>query len=488
MKLKRVLCVLMAAMMVFGAAACGGNDAKTSQDNSDKTEAPEQEDTGDKADTEDKADENTDNEKTEAPEETTGATGTLKVAAVETAYGADMWTEICKAFEASHEGVTVELTIDKKLEDVITPEMKSGVYPNVILRAVGAESGLTETFIKDNNLIELTDVLSMTVPGEDVTVGDKILPGFVENSITNPYGDGKTYLMPMFYGPCGLFYNQGLFDEKGWTVPTTWDEMWELGDKAKEEGIALFTYPTAGYFDAFFYALLHESMGNDKFQEALKYGEGIWDTPEAQAAFDIIEKLASYTESTTPANANDDNFQKNQQLILDNKALFMPNGNWVIGEMAEAPRAEGFEWGFTALPAVTAGGERASYSFFEQIWIPNDDPTNDDMSRFDLSKEFIAYLYSDEAAAIFAKAGAVQPIQGMTDKLDGDNKLYYSIYDTGAVAVMDAFATTEPVEGITPRSTFFDPINSLVTGDKTKDDWVSQIKSDSDQLRAALKE
>ena len=24
---------------------------------------------------------------------------------------------------------------------------------------------------------------------------------------------------------------------------TTWDEMWELGDKAMEEGIYLFTYP-----------------------------------------------------------------------------------------------------------------------------------------------------------------------------------------------------------------------------------------------------
>lgn len=83
-----------------------------------------------------------------------------------------------------------------------------------------------------------------------------------------------------------------------------------------------------------------------------------------------MKKLASYTESTTPANANDNDFQKNQQLILDDKALFMPNGNWVIGEMAEAPRAEGFEWGFTALPAVTAGGERASYSFFEQVWMP----------------------------------------------------------------------------------------------------------------------
>ena len=93
----------------------------------------------------------------------------------------------------SHEGVTVELTIDKNLEDVIDPDMKAGNFPDVIMRAVGAESGMTETFIRDNNLTELTDVLDMTVPGEDVTVGDKILPGFVENTITNPYGDGKTF-------------------------------------------------------------------------------------------------------------------------------------------------------------------------------------------------------------------------------------------------------------------------------------------------------
>lgn len=480
MKMKKVLCILMAAMMVVGTAACGGSG---SADTGKTEDAASTEDTG-SAEEETTAQDDAESQEADegASDEGAAVTGTLKVAAVETAYGADMWTEVCAAFEESHEGVTIELTVDKNLEDVITPEMKSGVYPDVILRAVGAASGLTETFVKDNNLVDLTDVLSMTVPGESTTVGDKILPGFVENSICNPYSDGKTYLMPMFYGPCGLFFDQGLFTAKGWEVPETWDEMWELGDKAKEEGIALFTYPTAGYFDAFFYALLHESMGNDKFQEALRYGEGIWDTPEAQTVFDIIVKLASYTESTTPANANDNDFQKNQQLILDDKALFMPNGNWVIGEMAEAPRADGFEWGFTALPAVTEGGERASYSFFEQVWMPAG------AENQDLGKEFIAFLYSDVAAEIFAKSGAVQPIQGMTDKLDGDNKLYYAIYDTGAVAVMDAFAATEPVEGITTRATFFDPVNSLVTGDKSKDDWVNQIKSDSDALRAALKE
>lgn len=39
--------------------------------------------------------------------------------------------------------------------------------------------------------------------------------------------------------------------------------------------------------------------------------------------------------------------------------------------MEDAPKADGFEWGFTALPAVKEGGERASYTFFaEQIWMP----------------------------------------------------------------------------------------------------------------------
>lgn len=71
--------------------------------------------------------------------------------------------------------------------------------------------------------------------------------------------------------------------------------------------------------------------------------------------------------------------------------------------------------------------------------------------------------------------------------MEGDAKIYYSIYDTGAVAVMDAFATTEPVEGVTVRSTFFDPVNSLVTGEKTEAEWIDQIKTDSDKLREALK-
>ena len=34
-----------------------------------------------------------------------------------------MWEKVCDAFEAANEGVTVELTIDKNLEEVIDPSL-----------------------------------------------------------------------------------------------------------------------------------------------------------------------------------------------------------------------------------------------------------------------------------------------------------------------------------------------------------------------------
>ena len=425
------------------------------------------------------------NDTAEAPAADSGETAEtpaaeISVAAIETAYGSEMWQQVAEAFTAET-GIKVNLTTDKNLEDVIGPAMQGGEFPDVIHLATGREAGLTEQFIKDNNIADITDVLSMTVPGEDVTVADKVAGGFTETSLTNPYGDGKTYLAPMFYSPCGLFYNAGLFAEKGWEVPTTWDEMWELGDKAMEEGIYLFTYPTTGYFDAFLYALMYTVGGPEFFDAATHYEEGIWDTAEAQECFDIIAKLATYTNPITPAQANDQDFTQNQQLVLDNKALFMPNGTWIVGEMAEAPRAEGFQWGMTALPAATEGGDRYSYTWFEQAWIPAG------AENIDAAKQFIAFLYSDTACEIFAAAGAIQPVLGIADTLEGDNQMFYSIYDDGAKAAMGNFASYTAVAGLgTVREVFMDPVNSLVNGEITEEQWIENIKTASAQMLANI--
>ena len=454
---KKIISLLVAASMVAAlATGCGGT-----------TSTPASTPAGDSAGT-------------SAPAAEGDYAGqTLKVAAIETAYGVEMWQQIADAFEAKT-GATVELTTDKNLEDVIDPQMKAGNFYDVVHLAAGREKALPETLLKENALLDITDVLSMTVLGEDVTVGDKIIPGFTGNLTTNPYGDDRVYMMPMFYGPCGLFYNKANFTEGGGTLelPTTWDELFALADQTD---IPLFTYPTAGYLDAFTYAMIAEVGGQDFFNKALQYDEEVWNSAEIDTMFDILGELAANTNPATPSYANNDNFTKNQQMVLDNEALFMPNGNWVIGEMADAPRADGFEWGFMALPAVEDGGDRYSYTFFEQCWVPAG------ASNPELAKVFLTFLYSDEAADIFAEVGgAVQPITGMTDKLSADNQVYYSVYDNGAKAAIGTFATTQPVEGVNIKDDLCFTMDSVVNGTVTVDQWKESVRATVDTLRGAL--
>lgn len=409
----------------------------------------------------------------------------LKIAALEGGRGVAHWEKLVENFEESHEGVKVELTTASNLEEVIRPQIQGGNIPDLIYLATGRPEALTETFINEQALHDLTNVMNMTVPGESVKVKDKILDGFLDTSSTSPYGDGKTYLAPLFYSPTGLFYNKGLFEEKGYDVPKTWDEFFALGDKAKADGIYLFAYPTAGYFDSAMPAMLAASGGIEGFNKAMNYEEGFWTSEEATRVLETFEKLKDYTEPSVVANANGDNYKKNQQLILDNKALFLPNGDWLPGEMADAPRADGFEWGFTAYPAYEEGGDMYSYNFFEQMYIPAE------ASNIELAEEFMAYLYSDEAVGIISELGkSVVPVEGAIEiasqYLDDLQIEMLSVYENGAKPVMGGFAATEPIEGLVWNDSYILIIDSIMNGTKTVEDWQNELVSASDRLREAI--
>ena len=447
--MKKIIALLLALTMTMALVACGGNN---------------------------------DGGNTDANKDVT-----IKVAAIETAYGSQVWADVCAAFTAQT-GIKVELTTDKNLEDVISGPMQNGEYPDVVHLATGRPAGLTEQLVKANGLHDLTNMLSLTIPGENVKVSEKIAGGFTDNNIVAPYGDGVTYMAPMFYSPCGLFYNANLFAEKGWTVPTTWDEMWALGETAKAEGIALFTYPTAGYYDAFMFALMNAIGGPEFFNAITTYEEGAWDSENGKTLLNILDKLASYTHPNTPAQANNQDFTKNQLMVMTNDALFMPNGTWITGEMAGAVETltNEFAWGMTAVPA--AGEAAYSFCWFEQAWIPAG------AENIAAAEQFVAFLYSDKACEIFANATnadgdptpAIQPVIGIADMLQGENVMFYSIYDNGAKAAMGGFAAFGEIPGVDVSGTFFAPIDSLVAGTITIDEYAELVKTNSAQMRANL--
>lgn len=405
---------------------------------------------------------------------------TIKLAALESGYGSEMWPELIKAYEEANPNVKVELTQNKELEDVITPQMKSDQYPDIVMLALGRKKALPETLIKEKALADISDLFDMKVYGEDKKVSEKLLNNVLGSTVTDPYGDGKHYLAPMFYAPTGLFYNQGLFEQKGWEVPKDMPAMKELADKAKAEGISLFTYPVTGYLDSFFPALLANAGGVDLFNKAMQYEPGVFESAGATKAFDAVGTLVANLEPSTVANANPQSFTKNQQLLLDNKALFMPNGTWVVGEMKDAPRADGFKWAMTAAPAIEKGGKRYVYSFFEHIWVPAKAKNQTE------AKEFLSFLYSDKAAEIFAKHNAAQPIQGVTSKLSADLQSLYKVVDEVDGVINGNFVATKPVEGVSMKETLYGQIDSVATGQKTVAEWQKSVEEVSKKLHDAI--
>lgn len=403
----------------------------------------------------------------------------LKFAAFEGGNGKEIWEKIAKAFEESHEDVDVELELSSELDKDLTKAFQNGDIPDVVYYNLGQESGFTETMLKEKAVADISDVFD-----EELT--SKLVGGITENAAAQPYGDGKVYLAPIIYTPTGLWYNKDMFGEGKYTLPTTWDEFFALGEQAKADGISLFTYPQSGYFDATMYQMLAQAGGMDFYNKAVNYDQATWTSTEGKQVVDTIAKLAQkeYLWADTVANANaDGGFKLNQQAVIDGKALFMPNGNWVIGEMA-ASTPEGFNWGMMAPPKFTADQENYIYTFTEQMWVPAEAP------NMDLAKEFIKFMYSDEVVDLMlanestdketgkkVPAPIVSPVLGASDKLeDGVIKDTYTLAASeGYNAVAGAWATTKTINGFDMKGTVYGSIDALNIGDLTADAYQAKL-------------
>lgn len=473
--MKNLKMSLLAVIAAFTFAACGNNNATDTKTEETKTEQTSEETS---EETKEETGETTDEEKAdESGEEATGDKAfegkTLTLAGLDGGYGTAGWEKVIANFEEMT-GAKVEYRFEKNIYDTIRPEIQAGNAPDLIYNSLGQQTALTETMLKEDMVMDITDLLDKTIPGEDVAVKAKIDEGFLNNSITNPNGDDKMYLAPIFYAPTGLWYNKALFTEGGgeYELPETMEDFIELGKKAKEDGTSLFTYPISGYFDTFTFAMMYEIGGQELFDKLTNYDVEAWKN-EATPLFETVGEIVNKDNlnPNTVAQANKEGFTQNQLSVMKNEALFMPNGTWVVEEMADAEGvADGFEWGFMPLPSID-GSDRYAFSWIEQIFVSKD------AKEPELAKEFLAYLYSDEATKAFIEnGGAVQPIKDVENLLTDENqKLFYSIYSNGAKPAVGGWAAAPAVEGVDLKAVFLNSIDSVANGDMTVEEWQNSV-------------
>lgn len=61
--------------------------------------------------------------------------------------------------------------------------------------------------------------------------------GFISGSLDGFKKDDKLYGLPRNTDVAGFYYNKKMFDDNGWSVPTTYDELLELAKKINDKGI-----------------------------------------------------------------------------------------------------------------------------------------------------------------------------------------------------------------------------------------------------------
>ena len=109
---------------------------------------------------------------------------------------------------------------------------------------------------------------------------------FAANSLNLGKVDGKLYSIPAEIETLVLYYNKNLFEENGWEVPATLDEMMALAQQIDEAGIIPFAHTNAEWRPAnewFVGELLTHNAGPEKVYQAL-VGELPWTDADFVAA------------------------------------------------------------------------------------------------------------------------------------------------------------------------------------------------------------
>jgi multiple sugar transport system substrate-binding protein len=110
--------------------------------------------------------------------------------------------------------------------------------------------------------------------------------------------DGHFYFVPIYNYPWVVFYNKSTFSSKGYTVPTTWDQMITLCKQMQKDGLIPFAFadkdlwPALGTFD-----ILNLRINGYDYHISLMHNQAHWTDPQVTAVFNQWRELMPYMQT-----------------------------------------------------------------------------------------------------------------------------------------------------------------------------------------------
>lgn len=244
-------------------------------------------------------------------------------------------------FEEAHPNIRIEITGQEQMQDVLRTAILGGAAPDVL--STFGPSWNAE-YIAGGFMEPLDDY------AEQYGWQEELQPWAYATGTV----DGSLYSVPLIYESIIMFYNQSLFEDQGWEVPTNRAELEAVATAAIEAGINPFSY---GNRDAIWAnghlisAYLNNYVEQADLRAALT-GEKSWTDPVFAEAIALFNDDIANKQWWSGGLGNYYQFEGADYWteLANREAAMVIVGTWGFNDVDEYFAETGDEWNWAPVP------------------------------------------------------------------------------------------------------------------------------------------
>ena len=260
--------------------------------------------------------------------------------------------KLVDAFNASQNEIELVMEFKEGLNDILRTAMLSGEGPDIV--ETPGPSYVKE--YQEAGLLQSMEGYSGQYGWED-----KLLPWSYQAGVFN----GEFYSAPKTFETMIMLYNKTLFEENGWSVPTTLSEYEDVASKIKAAGMNVFAYGSTGWQPTHEHLAgmyLNSYAGPDNVYKAL-IGEKDWTDPEFTGAVELLRKhmVDDGYWSGSLENYYALGWDDFHAMFASRGAAMMTIGSWTFGTTTSSFADISDDWDWAPFPVLRDGGADPSY-------------------------------------------------------------------------------------------------------------------------------
>lgn len=415
--------------------------------------------------------------------------GVDKKAAVEVVifnggYGDKYGAEMVALYNKWAGGEVAKMKSTVKVATELQPRFQAANPPEVFDNS-GADALPRAQLVAQKQVADLTALLDApTVDDPNTKIRDVLSAGTIEQGSFDGILRELNYVFSMW----GIWYSSKLFNDKGWTVPKTWDDFMSLSEKIKADG-KMAPYIHTGvhtqYMAAIITTMAVKNGGMEYAKKLDNLEDGAWTD-------DSMLKVAKawreyYDKGYIMAGAEGLDHTTSQTEWALGKAAMIPVGSWLENELkdkttGQSKAPEGFDMKVFATPSLP--GDKLPQPAIRAS-------AGEPFMVAEASKnragglEFMRQMLSNAATSKFAElTGNLASVKDASKRLSNPSTALKSVADAAEAAGKNTFNLQYDTWYAPIKNASKDQVRNLLTGKATAEQFCENMQKAADQVKA----